>query len=101
MVPVLIANKHVIVGSVQGTFFLHEGSKAVEDNIPKNRIILGGKMKNFLRNLAIIVVMIVVIFILFPDLMRQVTGVFSGLGILPIVIIMILLAALPSRRRRR
>jgi hypothetical protein len=57
-------------------------------------------MKNFLINLGIIVGCGVIIFILFPDMVKQIFGVYNGLGILPVFILMVLLAALPRRRRR-
>lgn len=58
-------------------------------------------MRNFLFNLALLAVIAIVLYILAPDMMRQVLGIYDGLGILPLVIVMVLLAALPSRARRR
>ena len=58
-------------------------------------------MKDFLRNLGILLVLAIIVFALFPDIMNQVFGLFNGLGILPFFIIMVVLSALPKKRRRR
>lgn len=58
-------------------------------------------MKDFLRNLGILLVLVIIVFALFPDIMSQVFGLFNGLGILPFFIIMVVLSALPKKRRRR
>ena len=58
-------------------------------------------MKDFIRNLAILAVLAIVVFLVFPDLMRQVFGLFNGLGILTLFILMVILAALPRRSRKR
>jgi hypothetical protein len=57
-------------------------------------------MRNFLINLTILVVIAIVLFIMFPDIMRQVVGLYNGLGILPIIILLVILSALPRRKRR-
>jgi hypothetical protein len=56
-------------------------------------------MKNFLINLAFFIFLGVVLLILFPDIMRQVFGLYNGLGILPIFILLVVVAALPRRKR--
>jgi len=56
---------------------------------------------DFLFNLAILAVISIVLFALFPDIMRQVLGLYDGLGILPVMVILVILAALPKRRRRK
>jgi len=58
-------------------------------------------MGNFLRNLAFFVGVGVVLFIVAPDIMKGVFGVYNGLGILPIFILLVVIAALPSRKRSR
>jgi len=58
-------------------------------------------MKDFLRNLGILLVLAIIVFALFPDIMRQVFGLFNGLGILPFFIIMVLISAIPRRKRRK
>jgi hypothetical protein len=58
-------------------------------------------MKGFLINLAILTVIGIVFFVLFPDITRQILGLYKGLGILPIIIIFIVLAALPKRKRHK
>lgn len=58
-------------------------------------------MKDFLRNLGILLVLAIIVFALFPDIMSQVFGLFGGLGILPVFIIMVVLSAIPKKRRRR
>jgi len=58
-------------------------------------------MKDFLRNLGILLVLAIIVFALFPDIMQQVFGLYNGLGILPVFIIMVVLSAIPKKRRRR
>jgi hypothetical protein len=58
-------------------------------------------MKDFLRNLGILLVLAIIVFALFPDIMSQVFGLFNGLGILSFFIIMVLISAIPRRKRRR
>jgi hypothetical protein len=56
-------------------------------------------LKNFLKNLGFLVVIGIVLFFVAPDMMRQVFDAFGQLfG--PLAIIMIIVAALPSRRTR-
>lgn len=47
-------------------------------------------MKDFLRNLGILLVLAIIVFALFPDIKSQVFGLFNGLGILPVFIIMVI-----------
>jgi len=56
-------------------------------------------MRDFLRNLALLVVIGIVLLIAFPDLVRQILGFYNGLGILPIFVLMVIAAALPKRKR--
>ena len=58
-------------------------------------------MSSFLRNLALLVVLGIVIFLLFPDMMKGVFGVYNGLGLLPVMVVLVILAALPRKKRRR
>ena len=58
-------------------------------------------MRNFLRNLALLLVLVLLLFIVFPDMMKQVIGVYNGLGFLPIIILVLIVAALPRKGRRR
>jgi len=57
-------------------------------------------MRDFLRNLAILVVIFIGFMVLFPDMMNQVGGLMGGLGILPLFIIMVIISAIPKRKRR-
>lgn len=57
-------------------------------------------LKAFLRNLALLVIIGVVLFVLFPQMMKQVYELFGALfG--PLVIILVAAAALPRRQRRK
>ena len=55
---------------------------------------------NFLRNVAILAVIAIVLLIVAPDMMSQVYGVFGALGP-TFVLLFIIGAALPRRRRSR
>lgn len=58
-------------------------------------------MKDFLFNLAVLIGFAIVFVIAFPSITRGVLQVYNGLGILPIFIIMVILAALPRKSRGR
>jgi asparagine N-glycosylation enzyme membrane subunit Stt3 len=58
-------------------------------------------MKDFLRNLGILIIIGIVLFVLFPEIMRGILGLYDGLGILPIFILLVIVSALPKRKRRR
>ena len=58
-------------------------------------------MRDFLFNLSGLVVIGLVLFLLFPDISKGIYQVYNGLGILPIFLLMVVLAALPRRKRRR
>jgi hypothetical protein len=58
-------------------------------------------MRDFLFNLTILAVLGLAIFIAFPSVMKQIFGVYQGLGILPIFIIAVIISALPRRSKRR
>jgi hypothetical protein len=58
-------------------------------------------MRDFLLNLAGLVLIGLVLFLLFPDISKGILQVYNGLGILPIFLLMVVLAALPRRKRRR
>jgi len=59
-----------------------------------------GFFKDFLRNILILVAIVVVLFIIYPDMMKQVFQVYGALfG--PLAIIMVLVFALPRRKRGR
>ena len=55
---------------------------------------------NFLRNCAILFVIGVVLFLVAPQMMSQVFGVYGALGV-PFVLLFIIMAALPRRKRYR
>lgn len=56
-------------------------------------------LKNFLKNLGFLVVIGIVLFFVAPDMMRQVFDAFGQLfG--PLAIIMVIVAALPSKRAK-
>jgi hypothetical protein len=58
-------------------------------------------MAKFLRNLAYLVALGVILLIVFPGIMKQVFSIYNGLGILPVIVILVILAALPAGKRRR
>jgi len=58
-------------------------------------------MKDFFRNLVILALVAIVVFLVFPDLMRQIFGLFNGLGILAFFVLMVIMSALPRKSRRR
>ncbi len=58
-------------------------------------------MRGFLFNLTFLVILGIVIFIAFPSITSQVFGVYNGLGILPLFIFAVIIAAIPRRSRRR
>jgi hypothetical protein len=57
-------------------------------------------MQSFSINLLILLGIIFILFILQPDMMKQIIQVYGAIGILPAMLILIVLAALPKRRRR-
>lgn len=58
-------------------------------------------MKDFFRNLVILALLAIVVFLVFPDIMREILGLFNGLGILALFVLMVFLSALPRKSRRR
>lgn len=58
-------------------------------------------MRRFLINLAVLLLIVVALFMMFPSQIRQVIEIYGGLGILPFFIIILIIAALPRRRRNR
>lgn len=57
-------------------------------------------LKGLLRNLAFLIGLGILLLILFPDMMKQVYQLFGGLfG--PLVILIVIVAALPRRSRSR
>jgi len=56
-------------------------------------------VKRFLLNLALLVVIGIVLFILFPDMMRQIFQLY-GLLFGPLALVILVVAALPRRSRR-
>jgi hypothetical protein len=55
-------------------------------------------LKDFLRNLGLLLVIGLILYALFPDMMRQVFQIYGALfG--PVVILIIIVAALPRKRR--
>jgi hypothetical protein len=58
-------------------------------------------MRDFLFNLSGLVVIGLILFLLFPDISKGILQIYNGLGILPVFLLMVVLAALPRRKRRR
>jgi Mg2+/citrate symporter len=57
-------------------------------------------LKNFFINLAVLIGIGIVLFVLYPDVMRQMLEVYSALfG--PIAMLILIVAALPRRKRSR
>jgi hypothetical protein len=56
-------------------------------------------VKRLLLNLALLVVIGIVLFILFPDMMRQILRLY-GLLFGPLALVILVVAALPRRSRR-
>lgn len=56
---------------------------------------------DFLRNLLLLAVIGIVLFMVAPDTMAQIFQLYQGLGILTVFILVLIIAALPRRRRRR
>jgi hypothetical protein len=57
-------------------------------------------LKGFLRNLVLLIVIGILLLIFFPDIMKQVFGLYGALfG--PLAIIILVVAALPKRSRKR
>lgn len=57
-------------------------------------------LKNFLLNLGFLFVFGVVIFLLYPDMMRQIFQLYSGLFGPGMIFLLLAVAALPRKRRR-
>jgi hypothetical protein len=57
-------------------------------------------MRDFLQNLFLLFGIAVVLFIVSPDTMRGIVGLFGGLGILPMFLLMVIVSAIPRRRSR-
>ncbi|MEW5868516.1 MAG: hypothetical protein AB1894_04520 [Chloroflexota bacterium] len=57
-------------------------------------------IKDFIRNLVILAILGIVLFVLFPDIMRQVFELYSAL-LGPIAILVVVVAALPQKKRKR
>ena len=56
---------------------------------------------NFIKNLAFLAIIGVVLFIAAPDMMKQVFELYDGLFGPTIIILLIVVAALPRKRRSR
>lgn len=57
-------------------------------------------LKDFVRNLALLTLIGIILLVLFPDIMRQVFGLYGALfG--PLVILILIVAALPKRNKKR
>ena len=57
-------------------------------------------MKNFLINLGILFGLGLIIFILFPDIVKQIFGLYNGLGILPVFILMVILRRAATKKKK-
>jgi hypothetical protein len=58
-------------------------------------------MKKFLANLALLGLLAGMVYIILPDLVSQIIAIYNGLGLLFIMGIFVILAALPRPSRRR
>lgn len=57
-------------------------------------------LKSFVRNLALLILIGIILLVLFPDIMRQVFGLYGALfG--PLAILILIVAALPKRNKKR
>ena len=61
----------------------------------------GETRRVFLRNFAVLCGLMLLLFIIMPDMMKQIFSLYNGLGILPIFIIMLIISAMPKRKRGR
>ena len=57
-------------------------------------------LKGFLRNLGALLIIGLVLFVLFPDMIKQVFHLYGAL-LGPLFILMLIIAALPRKRRNR
>jgi len=55
-------------------------------------------MRDFIRNLILLAFIALIIFLMFPQMMSQVAGIYGGLGILVPFILLVVLLALPSKK---
>jgi uncharacterized membrane protein YhaH (DUF805 family) len=53
--------------------------------------------RDFLRNIIIILLTVLVLFILFPSMMRQVLQIYGGLFALGVLLVFFIIAALPRK----
>jgi hypothetical protein len=58
-------------------------------------------MREFLRNWILLTLLALALIFIIPDAMRQIFGAYNSLGFLSVSILMVILAALPHRLRRR
>jgi hypothetical protein len=56
-------------------------------------------MRDFLVNLAFMAIIVIVLFILMPAQMRQTMEIYAGLGLVPVLIVVALVKALPRRSK--
>ena len=57
-------------------------------------------LKGFLRNLGLLLIIGLVLYVLFPDMMKQIFQLYGAL-LGPITIIVIIVAALPRKKRAK
>ena len=57
-------------------------------------------LKDFIRNLVLLLIIGLVLFIAFPGMMNQVFQLYAAL-LGPVVILIVIVAALPRKRRKR
>ncbi len=57
-------------------------------------------LKGFLRNLGLLLIIGLILFILFPDMMKQIFQLYGTL-LGPVAIVVIIVAALPRKKRRK
>ena len=57
-------------------------------------------IKDLLRNLGLLLLIGIALFVIFPEMMRQVFQVYGALFTPALIVILILVAALPRKRRR-
>jgi len=57
-------------------------------------------IRDFIRNLILLAFIALIIFLMFPQMMSRVASIYGGLGILVPFILLIVLLALPAKKKR-
>ena len=58
-------------------------------------------MRAFSQNLILLAGLFLILYLMFPQVINQVVALFGGVGILVPFIILVILSALPARKKRR